>query len=1141
MWTNEQQHAIDVRDKNILVSAAAGSGKTAVLVERIITLIKQGEIRLDKLLITTFTVAAAGEIRERILKSLTDYLNENPNDGTIAEQIALFDKATIGTIHSFCQTILRNNFYKTPLPADFKIADDAQLEVLKEEVLNRVIEDEYERADEIFLAFAEGYCPGKDDGSLRTLIKGLHNYSTATKDPVEWLTNCKERYDLKGISADEYLSKGWGGEYIKGIAPMLNSYICTYPYLIDQADMTEGYEKYGDFLQLEQENLTELYNVVSSSKSWTEVSKAIHSFEMGTLPRRGKGSDDNIKNLVSKHRTKLKASINSYKHEVFYDNAENICKDVETAGRFAKALCDVVIKFTQEYSDAKLKKGWVDFSDLEHYTIKLLKEHGDDFKDSFDAIMIDEFQDTNEAQAEIFYNLGNGKNLFVVGDIKQSIYRFRNAQPQLFARMDRQYNEEPEVGENIYLAKNFRSSSRVVDFANMVFCNVMNRWVGEVDYGEKESLIHGGNKENTGHVEVNIIAKKFANEDELNDEQLMTNDLRREAILVAKKIYNLVEVDKTLIYDKSINSMRPVEYRDITVLSRKKRGTTQVFAEEIANLGIPVYCDETGSFENTTEITFLLSLMRIVDNPLQDIEMLAVLRSPVFEFNDDDLVNLRSIDKSSSIYHLLQKSEDEKAKDALCRIEGYIHKAEFMTPGDILNMLLEDTDYEAYVSAMPNSSVRLMNIQLLRERAENFSSCNFASLGDFLTYILTKTNLGVEDKTASAVSLNENTVQVMNIHKSKGLEFPVVFLVNTGHTFNKRDNSANILYDVDLGIGLNIIDCDNRLRYSNISNQAIAQKKLIDGLSEEMRILYVALTRPISNLYIYGSVNNAATCFEKWENAPVENGKILPYITSTANSFLDWIMYGCVKDKHLSVNYYNAEDVFDGGKVEPEIMMFDNLNGNVDREILSMLDYKFGYSYPYMESTSLPSKLSVSEVLDSREHKIGLTRADFEKETAGAISGAERGNVLHFILQSIDISDTDSRAAIEKQVYNMIDKGQLMPDTQRIADAGLIYRFFSSPEGKRMKAAFNVHREYQFVAEFNAKELIQTNADENVLLQGIIDCWFEEDGEVVIYDYKTGNVDIHSKRYKAQLELYKTALERVLGKKVKETVICELD
>ena len=649
MWTNEQKHAIDVRDKSILVSAAAGSGKTAVLVERIIGLIKQGEIRLDKLLITTFTVAAAGEIRGRILKSLTDRLNQNPDDGKLAEQIALFDRATIGTIHSFCQTILRNNFYKTPLPADFQIMDDAKLEILKEEVLSEVIEEEYAQGNENFLEFAEGYCPGKDDSTLREIIKKLHIYSTATKDPVAWLEKCKDLYLIKDMSPDQYLSEGWGGEYIKSLPPMLSSYILTYSYLIDESDIEEGYEAYGDFLRSEQSKLADLYHLTRRTKSWTEVSNAIQDFVFERIPNRAKGSDDTVKKLVSAHREKLKKIFNTYKNEVFYGDAYQIYEDIQVAGKYAVALCDVVIKFTNAYSQAKLKKGWVDFSDLEHYTIKLLKEYPDDFKDKYDALMIDEFQDTNEAQAEIFYSLSNGKNLFVVGDIKQSIYRFRNAQPQLFAQMDNMYCQHPEKGETIYLAKNFRCSGQVVDFANRIFTRVMNPWVGEVDYGGKERLVRGGSSANDGYVEINIISKKFAKEDERSDDELMTNELRREAMLVAKKIHSLVEVEKPLIYDKSADCMRPVEYRDITVLSRKSKGVISIFAEEIAALGMPVYCDETGSFSNTTEITFLMSLLRVIDNPLQDVELLGVLRSPVFGFNDDDLVALRGISKTASV------------------------------------------------------------------------------------------------------------------------------------------------------------------------------------------------------------------------------------------------------------------------------------------------------------------------------------------------------------------------------------------------------------------------------------------------------------------------------------------------------------
>lgn len=1142
MWTNEQQHAIDVRDKNILVSAAAGSGKTAVLVERIINLIKQGEIRTDRLLITTFTVAAAGEIRERILKSLTACLNENPNDGLIAEQVAMFERASIGTIHSFCQNLLRNNFYRTPLPADFRLADTAELELLKEEVLDEVIENEYEKGDDIFLRFAEGYCRGKDDSALRALVKEIHAYSEATSDPVEWLEWCKSRYEMGDMTPSQFLAKSWGGEYIKTMLPLFEIYFDGYAQLLEQAKVEEGYEKFPPLLINEVEMIKNLYEVIKAA-DWDSIREALQQIKFESLPTRKRTTDNRLKDKVAAHRQAVKDAIADWTKNIFIADAQTICNETLLAGSFVKCLCDIVIKFYKEYSQAKLEKGWLAFADLEHYTIKLLREHGDELRSRYDALMIDEFQDTNEAQAEIFKNLSNGKNLFVVGDIKQCIYRFRNAQPQMFARMDRDYEENPDHGENIYLAKNFRCSGAVVDFTNCIFKNVMNKHLGEIDYGSKESLIRGGSKENDGFVEINIIEKKFNPDSVLTEDDLMTDSMQREAMLVARRIYRLVEEEKALIYDKALDCMRPVEYRDITILSRNKKRVSTVFSQAVADLGIPVYCEETGSYFSTTEISFIIALLRVIDNPLQDVELLAVLRSPVFAFDDDDLAQLRSEDKHCSVYDLLKKSPMPKAAEALGRINGYIDFAEFATPAEIINHILNDTDYESIVCAMPNSSVRLMNIQLLRERADDYSRTTYASLGDFLSYVMTKSRLGDEYKTASETSSNENAVTVMHIHKSKGLEFPVVFLVDTGKQFNKRECYNSILYDIDVGMGMDVIDCDKRLRYPNISGITVSDKLEANLLSEEMRILYVGLTRTISNLYIYGSPRTPIEKAKvKWESAPEINGKVPPYTVAKQLSLLDWIMIGNRGEGAARVHYHTAEETLGVADEPLKVLGFENIvKDEVNDNTIRLMDQRFSYKYAYADAVNLPSKLSVSELLDSREHKAELAKADFSKETAGALSGAQRGNIIHFILQSIDLANTDSLPAVAEQINSMAERGQITADALKAADADLIYRFLSSPDGKRMKDAFELHREYQFVAEFDAKELTDTTADEKILLQGVIDCWFEEDGEVVIYDYKTGNVDIHSKRYKAQLDLYKKSLERILGKKVKECVICELD
>lgn len=1143
-WTENQQRAIDLRGCNILVSAAAGSGKTAVLVERVQNMLSSHELDISRLLITTFTNAAASEMRGRISQSLTKKLDENSKDTYLQRQLALFERANIGTIHSYCQNLLRNHFHEIGLSANFKIADDVDTTMLKQQALEIVLEEKYQQLDEGFLKLLDGYGGKKDDSLIGDIIIKIYEFARSTPDPKAWISMCKNNFINNCGDENSFLSSGWGGAYINALEVELAGAIEEYDSMISLAEIVEGYEKYIDFFIQEKEKLIDLEKH-TRQPDWNTMYEGIQNITFDRLPRKAKEADETVGDLLKKKRNKIKDRFKDWK-KVFYADASRICQELEQLAVPMCALCDLVDTFDDVFAGLKRENNLVDFSDLEQFTIQLLNKNHE-IKENYDQILIDEYQDTNGAQAKIFERLGRGDNSFVVGDVKQSIYRFRNAQPQLFLEKAVAY-ENSDKGQSIYLANNFRSSKGIIDVANYIFEHIMSEKVGEVAYQDDEKLIFsgGGGGLNVPSVELHIIEKRLEQDAELTDEEWQLDAVTREAQLAARRIVQLVERDKPLIFDKKAGTNRAVTYGDITVLMRKTKTNANILAGELALLGVPVYCEDSDGYFASIEITTILSLLQVIDNPLQDIALVSVLRSPIMQFSDDELVQLRNKNKKKSFYELLQESGEEKCIMAAMRIGQYQKKASYMGLEELLRYILADTGYETFISAMPNSETRMMNLRLLYERAGKFERDGYKSVYDFIQYVTMMIKNGTSYTMAKVTSENENAVRIMSIHKSKGLEFSVVFLVNCGAKFNMRDTQERILYDLTLGIGADLIDAQRRVRYANISKQAIAVKKRFEMLSEEMRILYVALTRPINRLYIYGSVNDIAKAEERWDIAMSMDGVAAAYHVAQQNTLLDWICIGTKempRELGLTTEYHRAYEIIKDNRQDSVVSVEKEAleKEDVDLDMLSLIDERFSYVYPW-QGNNIPSKLSVSEMIHRDDRKIKLSTPKFLKRTK-EMSGAFRGTVIHFIMQNLNIHDTETVEQIKSQIDTMVERGMLSEQLAHTINEHALYAFFSTEVGRRLKNSAHVQREVKFLVEFKADEIInedQVSSDEVILVQGVVDCYFEERDGIVILDYKTGTPQDNEREYSQQIKIYEKCLSKFLNKKIKESHLCYL-
>ena len=1219
-WTDEQKLAIEKNGNNILVAAAAGSGKTAVLVERIIQKIIKDKIDIDKLLVVTFTNAAAAEMRERILESIYKELDVNPNDEHLKKQIMLLGKASICTIHSFCLDVIRNYFYEIDLPANFKISSDEDIAILKQETLEDVLDDLYESEDEDFMKLVDTYASYKDDEKIRNLINTIYNFIQSNPFPMEWLNEKVEVFN-KPENVKDFSECDFGKILIKDLSDKVYDAVCNYKVLQRRLEKLPEYPLMLNTIETEIDLLKVFYDKLQIG--WDEAYdfKGPKSLEFPKWKADKDGSKDFIKEIKTK-RDDIRDHIRKEIDRVLKYSSSAAYEDIYEMYDILNSLKQVIEKFEIEFKKRKKDKNTLDFSDIEHYALQILVQKNEEglyvptdvaknYQDKFVEIAIDEYQDSNQIQEYILSKISKGNNIFMVGDVKQSIYRFRQACPELFME---KYNT---YGENIIqLFKNFRSRKNILDFTNIIFKNIMSVEFGELDYTEKEYLNYGmvdypeddnsySNPENaktelllieTKDEEQEVdIYKKAEEDEEQEDEQDIEDALQIlekeeiEANFVSQKIKEIIN-SKIKIYDKNLKELREVEYKDIVILLRQTATVAPIFEKTLTKNSIPVYSDANSEFIDSYEIQTVVNVLKIIDNPLDDIALVSTMRGEIGEFTDNELVEIRLFNKDSNYYNALIKAKNELKGDLGSKVNNFLEqfelwkiKAKYLSLAELIWDIYTVTGFYNYVSLMPNGNIRKNNLKKLFERAKAFENSSFKGLFDFIRF-LQRVKTGNSDLSpAKLIGENENVVRIMSIHKSKGLEFPIVFLSNIGKQFNEMDLRQEILLHEKYGLGPQYINTEMNITYSTSSKDAIKIVNKKEAMSEEMRVLYVAVTRAREKLYITGTSKNIFDSINKKTELlniySRKNGKINPILLQKAKSYLDWILQ-VVQSKELENNIelkiINKKDIVQVEEINNDLRKFD-FSKNINNEQIAK---ELNFEYSNYLATILPLKSTVSKIKElneedglfdftsgdqmvidysklneSKEQKVFIkNELDFENskplfmQESNDLTGTQKGTVMHFVLEKIDFSRTYTKEELEEFVNGLVDNNYLTKEQVESIRLDKIQNFLESTIGKELLSAKKIFKEKPFVTKVLVKEIFKDiESDDYVLVQGIIDLFYQNSqGEWVLLDYKTdfvpdGDINILKKKYYKQLEIYKKALEDVLGTKVNHTYIYSLN
>lgn len=1143
-WTEGQKAAIDTKNCKLLVAAGAGSGKTAVLVQRIIDKIIIDKIDIDKMLIVTFTNAAASEMRERIRDGLYKALETNPE---IKEQLLLINKASIMTIDAFCKKVIQDNFYKINLDPNFRVADSAENELLKLEALDEVFNVLYEENNEDVINVMNSYSNNKSDDALKEIILSIHSFIQSSPFPYEWL---KEKCEMYNLDEKDFANTVWGKEIILYAQGEIKGIYDEMKEMVD--DLLNNNEATNYVLTL-QSDISLLEKLLYNCSTWDDYITYLSVCEIAKLKSAPK-LDDETKEEVKELREKMKAIVKKYlKEEIFIMNSEEIFKDISKLYKTLKILSDIVIKFDMCFKEKKKNKGIIDFSDMEHMCLELLNNNesiASGYREKYEEILIDEYQDSNLIQEFILNKISNG-HMFMVGDVKQSIYKFRQARPELFLEKYETYTEDlssDSPTKKILLFKNFRSNENIIDQANFVFKNAMTKAVGEIDYTEKEYLKFGASYypcEGT-KAEIDLIEKKPSEEldEEIEDDIEDTPQL--EGRVIAKRIEEMV--GNFDVYDKKTGQMRKARYSDIVILLRATKGYAEIFVSELAKREIPAFADvNSGYFENT-EVQIILSLLKIINNPYQDIPLLAVMRSPIANFNVDELTNIRLIDKTSSYYEALQKatSTNQKVKDFIEKLDKWREKSKHMALDEFIMYIYEETSFCHFVSLLPNGAERVSNLKTLVEKATAYDKTSYRGLFNFINFLDNLKESSGDMGSSTQLSENDDVVRIMSIHKSKGLEFPVVFLSGTNRKFNLRDMSNPIIFHQDLGFGADIIDTEKRIYYSSMPKLALKLKAKRETLSEEMRILYVALTRPREKLIITALESDIAKKREKWSK------KLTEYKIASSNNFADWLCLACINnEKDFVVNEWFYADVLKLSKEEmADLSYAGTVLKDIDYSLKNTDDYKFindrlNWKYKYANSLEIPNKLTVSMLktssgkisLKSFENKINVLveKPQFMLSAEEKnMKGSDYGTLIHSIMQKLDFKNPN----ISEIVQNL----EIEDSTKKILEKQ-INDFLQTPFYEKVKKAEKIYKEVPFNLDVKAGYLyeIQDESEDDIIkLEGVIDMYFETDEEITLLDYKTDKVKNEIElieKYKMQLEYYKMALERLTNKKVTKMYI----
>ena len=1244
-WTAEQQKVIDLRNRDILVSAAAGSGKTAVLVERIIKMItdKEHPVDIDHLLIVTFTNAAAAEMRERIGNAIEKALDEHPGDEHLLRQLTLIHNAQITTIDSFCLYVVRNHFHEIDLEPNFRIGDEGELKLLREDVMRKVSEQNYEEPTEAFQAFVEGYASGRTDEAFTDMILKLYEFSRSYPWPEKWLSACAGSYHVE--NTEQLNEAQWMLPLVQNIRFVLEDLVHVSEQALALTAAADGPDIYAKAI----ENDLEKYKQFAKLTKFTDLYEALSEMKYDRLASsRGFDGDPAKLELVKQLREQGKEAVKKICRQFFFCSPEMMVEQMNRTEPMVKEVVRLTEQFSEAFAKAKREKNLVDFSDLEHFALDILvdsetetaKKTAEEFRDTFEEIMIDEYQDSNQVQETLLRSLSREargqNNIFMVGDVKQSIYRFRLARPELFMKKYDEYSLEDSITQRVDLHKNFRSRPEVLTYTNDIFYKIMARDLGNVAYDEEAALYPGASYpdvagsgksiENADNHKQNMFTPEILlvdGNDELLEDSELSDKKAVEAKMIAEEIKKLKK--EQLVTDKMTGELRPVHYSDIVILLRSLSGWADRLMSVLNGNGIPAHTISSTGYFSATEVQTVLSMLRLLDNPRQDIPMAAVLKSPMAGLTEEELALLRLSDQKVPFHEAVinlseqllkadkipvaeETSTDDISEEKvsaqtklLAFYKKYIHLRQLVpdTPiHELIEIILKETGYDHYAAAMPSGDRRSANLNMLLEKAAAYENTSYKGLFHFVRYIDELQKYDVDFGEADTVGENEDVVRIMSIHKSKGLEFPVVIIAGMGKNFNKQDTRSRMVLHPELGIGLDYMDGTRRIKSPTIAKKAIAKQIDLENLGEELRVLYVALTRAKEKLILTGNLKDATKKIDSYreqaaQSLPGSRERELPYLVREgAATYLDWILPAVLSyDGKYPVTIVETEKLVS----DEVVQQTGQLAGYRERMdeivhaspiLLEKLEQRFSQTYPYPSDVMRKNKYSVSEL----KHR--AMREKFEQEQEASIPvfleepvtptvprfvrerqresavdlqkdseqernrGALRGTAVHRVMECYCFSSDQS---VSEQIRAMEEEGKLTADMCGLVRKQLVEDFVTSRVGRRMAEAEKkgtLYREKPFVMGFTGEELAQygfkteeTHNTENdiqedlTLIQGIIDVfWMEEDG-IVILDYKTDHVDTEKElidRYETQLRLYADALERVFcarNLKVKEILI----
>ena len=1322
-WTKAQQKVIDTRNKNLLVSAAAGSGKTAVLVERIISMISEGEhpMDIDHLLVVTFTNAAAAEMRGRIGEAIDKKLLEQPDNSHLQKQISLLQSAQITTIHSFCLYVIRNYFHRIDLDPSFKIAEESEITLMKSDVISELLECWYEEGREDFHAFVESYSYSKSDAPIEELIIQLYNFSMSAPWPKKWIEDKRRMFDLNSV--EEMAQTTWMKEMLDYIKAVMGDLLSKNEDAIAICNESDGPAAYIPALTSDRS----LLQTLKKAKSYEEYVNCFSGISFERLSsKKQEGVQEWKKDKVKGLREDVKKGIKDIAGQFFFQSPEEMLKDLQDVGGIMQVLFDLTVEFMEDFAKKKEEKNLIDFNDLEHFALRILvgsektketeynieidketesnnetennkeiennnrsestietekleeSENSDvldeqayydmrvvptpaarELSELYDEILIDEYQDSNMVQETILKSISReamgSPNRFMVGDVKQSIYKFRLAMPEIFMQKYETYSCEDMTKDglkNLYqridLDRNFRSRFIVLDYVNKIFEQIMQKSIGGIIYDEAASLKYGElfeetiqedikyhsnernedilkasnigqdvegriaseielllvteeaeetekskNTEDAGNVEkvIDKAEDKAKDKDKTKDElpedpeEAVYTKKEIEARMIARKIRELTDpMTGMLVFDRKTKSHRTATYRDIVILLRSMSGWSEVFVNSLMQEGISAYADTGTGYFQTIEIMTILNMLRIIDNPRQDIPLTGVLYSPIVGLSSTELAMIRACDRNCSMYSALYSYMDEGKDETLkAKVTKFMNILEsFRTLinhkpiHELLQTVLYETGYYYYVCAMPGGDRRKANMDMLVSQAVRFEKGSYSGLFHFIRYMEKLHKYEVDFGEASTSGEQDNTVRIMSIHKSKGLEFPIVFVAGMHKQFNTQDVRSSIVLHNELGVGPEYIDSKLRTKIPTLIKKVIQKKVQIENMGEELRVLYVAMTRAKEKLILTGYLKSE----EEIKKKSLSFFEIL-----SAKSYLDWVLPATVNkigwypqvtnnglEFHrdgMSITVISKNELLKQEitkqiflhKDEEELRKIST--GTVyNQELKDAIENRLNFNYPYNKVEGLKVKMTVSELKKLGQHvdeelsvnlyqnaetKINATIPDFIRNTETAITGTDRGTLYHKVLEQIDLRRIKDQEDLLSELNRLMEENRLKDTDIKMLKLDYIQMFVSSGIAGRMRQAElygKLFKEKQFVMGIKASEVVpDSDSDELILIQGIIDVFFEEDGELVLLDYKSDLVTNGQQlvnRYKVQLEYYRKALEQIMGKKVKEMIIYSL-